>query len=73
MYKMDVPLMFLESGVHGTASLSNVDLAALSGILYTLDVLSPRLSLTGRSKLDTLLGGRPTDFMLCWDITLLIN
>jgi hypothetical protein len=31
MFKTVVPLMLLQSGFHGTASLSNVDLDALTG------------------------------------------
>jgi hypothetical protein len=31
MFKTDVPLMLLETLAHGTAYLSNVDLAALTG------------------------------------------
>jgi hypothetical protein len=60
-------LMFLQPRVHGTACLPNVDLAALTGFLYTTGVLSPTLSLTGRRKVDTFLRGRPADLMLCRD------
>jgi hypothetical protein len=67
MFKTYVLLMLLQPGVHGTACLPNVDLAAL----ITPGVLSPKLSFTGRRKLDTFLGGRPTDLMLCRDSTLL--
>jgi hypothetical protein len=36
MFKMDVPLMLLQSHIHGTACLPNVDLAALTGdFVYT--------------------------------------
>jgi hypothetical protein len=69
LFKTDVPLMLLQPRFHGTACLPNVDLAALTGDSVYIGVLSPRLSLTGRRKLDIFLGGRPTDVMFCRDST----
>lgn len=42
-------------------------------MLYTPEVFSPRSSLTNRRKLDIFLGGRSTDFLMCWGSTLLMR
>jgi hypothetical protein len=41
--------------------------------LYTPGVSSPRSSFTGQRKLGIFFGGRPTDFMLCLDSSLLMQ
>jgi hypothetical protein len=58
LFKTDVLLMLLQPRIHGMASPMYI-LPRSQGILYTPSVLSPLLSLTGRRKLDTFLGGRP--------------
>jgi hypothetical protein len=56
MFKMYVPLMLLQPGVHGTACLPNVDLAALTSDSLPLSLfLYSWLFLTGGSVCSYLL------------------
>jgi hypothetical protein len=72
MRKTNVPVVLLDAGINGTASLPNVNLTTFAVYAVTPGVFSLRLSFTGRRKLVIFLGGRPTDLMLCLDSIWLI-
>jgi hypothetical protein len=65
MSQTNVPVVLLDPDINGTASLPNVNLIILAGMLYTPGDFSPRSSFTFRRKLAVFPGGRPTYMILC--------
>jgi hypothetical protein len=58
MLQTDVPVMFLDHGLNGTAGLPSADLTTFTGHTCThLESLSSKLSFTGQRKLEIFLGG----------------
>jgi len=72
MIKLDMPVVFLDPGLNGMPSSSNVDPLTLQRMLYTPHVFKLKSSLTSQWKVVTFLCERPLYLILYLDSTLLV-